>query len=136
MAGRHQRTARPSGLRRTWLVGGLVVVLVAVVATVTAIVVSSGRSSPQGDDSTGPCSAAVSLDVVAAPSISGVLTDIATHWSEGHPVIDGACPTVVVHSVSAANEEGVLAKPDVTVPDLWIPDSTQWVQRLRSDTAG
>ena len=53
-----------------------------------------------------------------------------------HPVIDGACPTVVVHATSASAEESVLARPDVTVPDVWVPDSSVWVQRLRAQTAG
>jgi hypothetical protein len=38
--------------------------------------------------------------------------------------------------VASASQEEALAKPDVTVPDLWIPDSSLWVQRLRSDVDG
>jgi Mg-chelatase subunit ChlD len=74
--------------------------------------------------------------VAAAPAITPVLTDIAGHWAATHPVIDGACPTVVVKQTNAANEESLLEKSNVTVPDIWIPDSAQWVQRLRTDTAG
>jgi Ca-activated chloride channel family protein len=138
MAGRHQIQARAPRARRPGFITALVLVVVAAVAVgVTALVVRSRPSSPpSAAASTGPCTAAVSLSVVAAPSISSVLNDVATHWTAGRPAVDGACITVSVHSTSSASEEPALAKPDVTLPDVWIPDSTQWVQRLRTDTSG
>ncbi len=51
-------------------------------------------------------------------------------------MVDGACATVTVHSTASAAEEAVLSRADVTMPDLWVPDSSQWVQRLRQATAG
>ena len=65
-----------------------------------------------------------------------MVADLATTWSAGPPVIDGACPTVTVRTSSAATTEAALAKPDTALPDLWIPDSSLWVQQLRSDIAG
>src|SRR6201999_2763542 len=68
--------------------------------------------------------------------IAAVITDVAAHWSATRPVIDGACPTVVVHAITAATEERALAQPNVVLPDMWIPDSSLWIRRLQTDTAG
>jgi hypothetical protein len=73
---------------------------------------------------------------VAAPAIAPAISDLAASWVAGHPVVDGACPTVTVHTASAATEEATLAKPDTTLPDVWIPDSSLWVQQLRTDIDG
>jgi Ca-activated chloride channel family protein len=137
MAGRHvDAGAHPRPRRRiaVWTVA--VVVVAALVAGAAYYVIWPTSSSAAGPDSIGRCTSGVSLDVVTAPALAQPLRDIASHWAESHPDFQGACPTVNVRSVASAAQEVALAKPDVTMPDLWIPDSSTWVQRLRSDVDG
>ena len=82
------------------------------------------------------CSSGVALTVVADPSIAPAINDISDGWLAGKPVIDNACPSVVVRSVDSASEASILVKGDVTPPDVWIPASSLWVDRVRSQTAG
>jgi ABC-type molybdate transport system substrate-binding protein len=137
MPGRHvDARARTRARPRIalWAVAG--VVILALVAGTAVYLVWPSSSSAAGPDSLGRCTSGVSLDVVAAPALAQPLRDIADHWAASHPDFQGACPTVNVRSETAAAEEAVLAKPDVTMPDLWVPDSSMWLQRLRSDIDG
>lgn len=137
MAGRHvDARARPRPRRRTALWAVAVIAVAALVAGGAYYVIWPTSSSASGPDAIGRCTSGVSIDVIAAPAMAQPLRDIASHWAESHPDFQGACPTVNVRSVAAATQEVALAKPDVTVPDLWIPDSSTWVQRLRSDVDG
>ena len=137
MSGRHVSSARPTGPRRSRLIIGLaVLVTVAAVASVVAVLVSQSGTSPSAASSSRSCTSGVALTVLAAPAIAPTVNDVASHWMSGSPVVDGACPTVVVRTSSSSTAEATLAKPDVTMPDVWIPDSSLWVQRLRDDTIG
>jgi Ca-activated chloride channel homolog len=149
MSGRHQQTTSAPKPRRLRLVVAAAVVLVLVAGGAVALVLlrPSGGSanhanhSAAGSNSAGAthstaCTSGVALTVVAADAIAPVLSDVAKNWVGSHPVVDGACPTVTVRTSSAATEEAVLAKPDTTLPDVWIPDSSLWVQRLRTDIDG
>ncbi len=137
MSGRHVSSARPTGPRRSRLIIGLaVLVTVAAVASVVAVLVSQSGTSPSAASSSRSCTSGVALTVLAAPAIAPTVNDVASHWMSGSPVVDGACPTVEVRTSSSSAAVATLAKPDVTMPDVWVPDSSLWVQRLRDDTIG
>ncbi len=143
MAGRHvdatsrpRRRGRTGGRRRRTglLVTAAVVVLALVVGAAYYLAGRPGSSPAAGSSSA--CTSGVAVAVVGAPSIAPTLRDIATHWSQSRPDLGGVCPTVTVTSTNSASEQAVLARPDVTVPDLWVPDSSIWLQRLRVQTDG
>jgi Ca-activated chloride channel family protein len=117
-----------------------VLVLALIAALVIGALVLTDRHTdrPSAGTSSSPtrCGAGVALNIAAAPAIAPAISDIATHWLASHPIIDGACPTVVVHPVGAATEETALAEPNTTLPDVWIPDSSLWIRQLKADTAG
>jgi Ca-activated chloride channel family protein len=138
MAGRHQQTSAAPRAGRLRLVLILVgVVVLAAAGTLTVVLLrSSNKSTAAGGASSSTCASGVTLQVAAAPAIAPVLSEVATNWAKTKPVVDGACPTVVVRSVTGATEAVALAKPDVTLPDVWVPDSSLWIQQLKADTAG
>jgi hypothetical protein len=137
MAGRHvDAQPRQRSRRRLLLPLVATVAVIALVAGAAYYVYRPTSSSNGQTDSIGRCTSGVSLDVVTAPSIAAAVRDVAAHWTDSHPDLNGACPTINVRGVASASQEEALAKPDVTVPDLWIPDSSLWVQRLRSDVDG
>jgi Ca-activated chloride channel homolog len=81
------------------------------------------------------CEGEETIEVLAAPSIAPALEEAGTAWAdEARP--NGVCPSVEVTSRSSAEAADELADPEVDPPDLWVPDSTQWIQRLRLDTYG
>jgi Ca-activated chloride channel homolog len=137
MAGRHVNAPPRPRPRRRWVLSALSTLVVLVLVAGAASYLFRPSSAP-GDDveSIGHCTSGVALDIVTAPSITSAVRDIASHWTDAHPDLNGACPTVNVRAAPPADQEALLAKPDVTMPDLWIPDSTLWVKRLRKDVDG
>jgi hypothetical protein len=116
----------------------VVVVLIAGGTAAYLLTRPSHRSSAS-DPASSPaakCSSGVALTVVAAESIAPAISNIANAWVATHPVIDGACPRVNVHVATSSAEEATLTKPDVSLPDIWIPDSSLWIQRLGTDIEG
>lgn len=137
MAGRHVGAQPSRRSRRRLLLSAIATLAVVALVAGAAYYVFRPTTASSGDtDSIGRCTSGVSLDVVTAPSIATAVRDVASHWTDSRPDLGGACPTVNVRGIASASQEEVLAKPDVTVPDLWIPDSSLWVQRLRSDVDG
>jgi Ca-activated chloride channel family protein len=82
------------------------------------------------------CTTGVALSVVADPSIAAAIDDISNQWVATKPVIDGACPSVAVRSVGSADEALTLVKADITPPNVWIPASSLWLDRVRDEIAG
>jgi len=82
------------------------------------------------------CKAGVALTVAADPTVAAVIADIADAWSARRPLVDGVCPTVTVRSQSSADAASAFAKTNTTLPDVWIPDSTLWVDNLRDAIRG
>ncbi|MGX7677631.1 substrate-binding domain-containing protein [Jatrophihabitans sp. DSM 45814] len=117
------------------LVGLLALLLIAVAGGVIALL-RHDRTSVQSATGGGSCASGLSLSVIAAPAIAPALTNLADEWTANKPVVDGVCPSVQVHATKSADAEATLSKSGVAVPDLWIPDSSLWLQRLRQDTDG
>jgi len=72
----------------------------------------------RGRKSSTACSSGVALNVVAAPAIAPAISDLAASWVAGHPVVDGACPTVTVHN----RERGHRGKRRWPSPTRPLPD--------------
>lgn len=103
-----------------WLAALLVVVVVAgaSVAVLTALVRPSG------------CSPAVTVRVAAAPSVAEAIGNV----SRIVPV-SGCYQIEVLSRDSAAMAEELANPPATGLPDVWIPESTFWLRRARSQGA-
>jgi hypothetical protein len=94
------------------------------------------------------CGTPVSLTVGAAPEVAQVLQAAASDWAATAKV-GGRCVTVEVAAADPADVAAVLAGPQaaalvgvgqasgkVKAPEVWVPDSSLWLQRLRAAKPG
>lgn len=94
------------------------------------------------------CAGEVSLTVAAAPEIAPAVRTVAQRWVAGGAAVDGVCVVVQVTdadpvdvaAVVAAKHGAVLsgvgqANGAVEAPDVWLPDSSTWLLRLKSGGA-
>jgi hypothetical protein len=90
------------------------------------------------------CSGQVRLRVAAAPEIEPAVRATTQQWAATKPLANDKCVAVEVQAADPADVAGAIAGQhhttlpglgrvpgDVRVPDVWIPDSTIWLQRLR-----
>lgn len=145
MVGRHVRTTG-----RHPALTALVVALLVTAATALVIVWrwqvvhshgSAAGAEPAGQSgpstgSGGHCQAGVSVAVVADPSVASVIDSIAQTWMSDSPTVDNACVTVNVRGEGSAAMVGALTGSQIALPQLWIPDSSVWVNQVRSKTLG
>ena len=95
------------------------------------------------------CSGQIKLTVAAATEIAPAVDRAAQQWSTGGANVNGTCVAVNVTGVNPATTASAVAlKHNVTltglgpagksatVPDVWIPDSSTWLLRLRSEASG
>jgi len=95
------------------------------------------------------CSGETKLTVAAAGEIAPAIADAAREWVDGGAQSDGVCVAVDVReqdpvdvAAVVAGKHGVsltgvgLANGTATMPDVWVPDSTTWLLRLRSAASG
>ena len=95
------------------------------------------------------CSGQIKLTVAAATEIAPAVERAAQQWSTGGANVNGTCVAVNVTGVNPATTASAVAlKHNVTltglgpagksatVPDVWIPDSSTWLLRLRSEASG
>lgn len=111
--------------RRTWL-GVAVAVAVGALAAGAALTgaVRSAASTGGGE----PCDGASRpLRVVAAPEIAGVVADLVRATAPGPGT--RACPPPVVTAVDPADVADAIAHERGDRPDVWIPDSSIWINR-------
>ncbi|NJC83737.1 substrate-binding domain-containing protein [Planosporangium mesophilum] len=91
------------------------------------------------------CSNTVRLNVAAAREIVPAVQSAATQWLETKPQVNGNCVAVDVAAAEPADVAAAIAgqhksmlagvgqaSGKTKVPDVWVPDSTVWLQRLRS----
>ena len=63
------------------------------------------------------------------------MQEAASKWKKTtHP--GGVCVDVRITARSSADTVAELSRSDAQPPDVWIPDSSEWVQKLRRDTNG
>ncbi|AGL14885.1 substrate-binding domain-containing protein [Actinoplanes sp. N902-109] len=95
------------------------------------------------------CSGQLALNVAAATEIAPAVQQAAKKWTTDGAQVDGTCVSVNVSSVNPATmastvalKHGVsltglgAASKNGTLPDVWIPDSTTWLMRIRSEASG
>ncbi|MEU7865632.1 substrate-binding domain-containing protein [Dactylosporangium sp. NPDC049140] len=134
MRGRHRATdLRSNGF--VALAAGMILPLVAIGA------VYSGYHAM----STSGCAGTVRLSIAASPEIAPVIKDVAARWVKTGPRVNDECVAVDVVSVASsevaaaiAGESGATvpglgqAEGKTQVPQVWIPDSSIWIQRMRA----
>ncbi len=94
----------------------------------TTVVAAGGLrlATAQGDDR---CEGPARLAVTASPDIAPVLRDVAARLVQAG---DG-CAQVEVTAASSVEVITGLARGDIRPPDVWVPDSSLWLQRADVD---
>jgi Ca-activated chloride channel family protein len=95
------------------------------------------------------CSGQMRLTVAAAPEIAPAVQQAAAQWIKDGANVNGTCVAVSVTGINPGTEAAAVAREhkvallglgaapaSVTVPDVWIPDSTTWLMRLKSQATG
>ncbi len=95
------------------------------------------------------CTGSIRLTVAATPEIAPAIDQVAQRWVQDGANVDGTCVSVAVSGVNSDNMAaavagehkvvlaGVGTAPEaVKVPDLWVPDSSTWILRLKSEAPG
>ncbi len=95
------------------------------------------------------CSGQIKLTVAAATEIAPAVDRAAQQWSSGGANVNGTCVVVNVTGVNPATTASAVALKhgvaltglgpagkSAAVPDVWVPDSSTWLLRLRSEASG
>jgi hypothetical protein len=75
----------------------------------------------------------VTLKIAAAPEIAPVLTQVAEKLSHVDRHLAARCYSVRVNSMDPARVATALEGKADTQPDVWLPDSSFWLARVRGD---
>lgn len=133
--GRHQnapyesrRPARGRGIAIISLSGALVL----------AVILGIGAYALVG--SSDDCDRTLRLSVVAAPDIAPAVRTMARDFNTAHSTPGRQCGRVTVSARQSADVMNALSGSGAAAgqihPDVWIPDSSQWVDLVRSSTEG
>jgi hypothetical protein len=95
------------------------------------------------------CTGAIRLTVAAATEIAPAVEETAQRWTQGGANVNGTCIAVTVNPVNSATMAAAVAgehrvtlvglgtAPEaVKVPDVWLPDSSTWLLRLKQEAPG
>ena len=95
------------------------------------------------------CTGQIKLTVAAATEIAPAVEQAAQQWITDGANVNGTCVAVNVTGVNPATMAAAVAREhkvaltglgpapaSVTVPDVWIPDSSTWLLRLKSEASG
>jgi Ca-activated chloride channel family protein len=81
------------------------------------------------------CSGTLMLTVEAAPEVTAPIRSASAEYQKTEPSFDGTCVAIEVRTRAARETAQLLgAWPDTTagsLPDVWIPDSTLWLDLAR-----
>src|SRR5262249_5325782 len=82
------------------------------------------------------CAGQLKATVVSSPSMQPVLDSLARKWQNRQPTVKGRCASVDVEAKDSAVMGQTLGgngdwdvKAGGAAPDVWVPDSSAWVQR-------
>ncbi len=138
MAGRHAASraaidSRAQGRRRR--TGRIVATLVGVAVLAGSGVVALRTAHSHHTSVAAPsCSGAVSVPVLAAPTVQTAVGAVAEQWNASRPSVQGHCVRAVVTGLDSVAAIKSLAS-DAT-PTLWIPDSRLWAGKLAAASPG
>lgn len=128
----HEPSSRRRAGRGKVLVPLAGAVALAVLLGVAAYVVVSRDRACDGDK--------VALRVAAAPDIKPAISEIAAGFAKSATPVNGKCFAVIVKESDSAGVTNAIAGSGATAgkfdADLWIPDSSLWVAKLRSSPKG
>ncbi|MEQ7007924.1 substrate-binding domain-containing protein [Actinopolymorpha sp. B17G11] len=125
MPGRHAAASQP---RRSRGLLVLVVVLALLIPIAAFVVVRELRIATIGHPD--PCSGTLRVHLAAPPEIAGPLKRIAMRVENDRVPVDGACVTYSVTPAASRDVYARLSGDSATkTPDLWIPDTWEWVAR-------
>jgi len=95
------------------------------------------------------CTGSIKLNVAAATEIAPAVDQAANQWATNGAAVNGTCVSVNVTAINPATMAAVIAREhQVTLagvgtagatiqpPDVWIPDSSTWLLRLKSEASG
>jgi len=95
------------------------------------------------------CAGGIALSVAAAPDIAPAIEKTLDSWTGTRPRLDGRCVSVDLAATEPADVAAAIAgahkstlggvgqaSGKARVPDVWIADSSLWLQRLRSAGSG
>jgi Ca-activated chloride channel homolog len=95
------------------------------------------------------CTGQVKLTVAAATEIAPAVEQVAQQWITNGANVSGTCVAVNVYGINPATMASAVAREhkvtrtglgpapaSVAVPDVWIPDSSTWLLRLKSEATG
>ncbi|SCG52108.1 von Willebrand factor type A domain-containing protein [Micromonospora coxensis] len=119
----------------------------AAAATALAVVVAGSWFGYQ--QLAGPsCSGEIQLAVAAAPELAPAVQDAAAQWVADGAAVGGTCIAVNVTAsepvdvaAAVASKHGAVlagvgqASGTVVTPDVWVPDSSTWLLRLKNNGA-
>ncbi|MGA8113173.1 MAG: substrate-binding and VWA domain-containing protein [Actinocatenispora sp.] len=138
--GSHAKGGLRSHRRR---IGKHLVIAPWIIITMVSVLVLAGLSTGYVYLVTRGCDGApVTATVVADPGVYSILQRQAQSWETTDPAVDGHCAKVNVQAKDSASTASVLAptwdpRTDGPRPDVWVPESTQWMQlaAYRQDAA-
>ncbi|MGK5440646.1 substrate-binding and VWA domain-containing protein [Micromonospora sp. URMC 105] len=118
-------------------------------AAATALVVVVGGTWFGYQQLSGPsCSGEIQLSVAAAPELAPAVEKASAQWVEDGAAVGGTCIAVNVSAsepvdvaAAVASKHGATlagvgqASGTVATPDVWIPDSSTWLLRLKNNGA-
>lgn len=118
-------------------------------AAATALVVVVGGTWFGYQQLAGPsCSGEIELSVAAAPELAPAVQKASAQWVEEGAAVSGTCIAVNVSAsepvdvaAAVASKHGATlagvgqASGTVVTPDIWIPDSSTWLLRLKNNGA-
>jgi hypothetical protein len=95
------------------------------------------------------CKGQIKLTVAAATEIAPAVEQAAQQWTADGANVNGTCVAVNVSGVNPATMAAAVAREhkvsliglgaapaSVAVPDVWLPDSSTWLLRLKSEATG
>ena len=95
------------------------------------------------------CTGSIKLNVAAATEIAPAVEQAANQWTTDGGAVNGTCVSVSVTGVNPATMAAAIAHEhqvqlpgvgsapaSVVPPDVWIPDSSTWLLRIKSEASG
>lgn len=128
--GTHARRRRPGQRRWPRVLAGVVAIALVVAGVAIAY---PQLTTPDGAATGERCSDTLLLRVAAAPAIATAVGQLADGYQRENPSVDGTCVRLEVRTVPANEAAAAMSADPAAAPDLWIPDSSLWAQRVSSD---